>query len=251
MKPDRQSLPLLQQLHERVFAAPEVRAVIEAGFARLAAELRSRLEPPHATCTIPIEVFARALPDAGVGRGDGSERKAYGHQGRADGRCGDTGQRLRADVDQVRLCRLFLLRRGARMAAPERHRNSVQRLVSYRGSGCIHQGRPSAGPHGLRPRAICSPPAVPGQDARPPGQDGRPSAGTRRHADLDRYWDIVPVDVWHFPEAAADDDWATVTFHSAAEEEIMDEMWPAAESEPDGASVATRWPGASPLHLDE
>ena len=31
--------------------------------------------------------------------------------------------------------------------------------------------------------------------------------------------------VWHYPEAATDHDWATVTFHSAGEHEIVDELW--------------------------
>ena len=107
--------------------------------------------------------------------------------------------------DRVRLCRLFLLRGGARMAAPERHCNSVQRLVSYRGSGSIHQGVPGGDPEGLGARTICS-----------PGADD---------CDLARHWDIVPAGVWHYPEAAGGEGWATVTFHSATEGEIVDELW--------------------------
>ena len=181
MKPDRQSLPLLRRLHERVFADPAVRAVLDAGFAQLAAALRKRPDPPHVARTIPIELFADD-----------------------------------ARNDQVRLCRLFLLRRGKRMAVPERHRNSVQRLVSYRGRGAIHQGVPGGGPEGLRARAIGSPGAK-----RSAHRDG-PVADT---TDLVRHWDIVPEGIWHFPEAAEDRDWATVTFHSAAEDEIVDELW--------------------------
>ena len=181
MKPGPESLPLLQRLHERVFADPAVRPVLEAGFARLAAALRQRPDPPHAACTIPIALFA------------------------------DCARR-----DQVGLCRLFLLLRGARMAEPERHRNSVQRLVSYRGSGSIHQGVAGGGPQRLRARAISSPGA-----SGPAHREG-PVVGT---VDLERHWDIVPAGVWHFPEAAKHEDWATVTFHSAAEDEIIDELW--------------------------
>lgn len=192
MKPDHESLPLLRRLHERVFADPEVHAVLQAGFARLAAELRSRSEPPHATRTIPIELFVRdALRESALGNLDPESEPSI-------------------ERHRVRLCRLFLLRRGARMAVPERHRNSVQRLVCYRGQGCIHQGVPGSGPEGLRPRNICSPP-ITGASAVP--------------VDLGCHWDIVPQGVWHFPEAAADEDWATVTFHSAAEDEIVDELW--------------------------
>ena len=183
MKPDRQSLPLLQRLHERVFADPEVRAVLDAGFAQLALELEGRPDPPHATCTVPIDLFT----------GVGQDRITAASE---DGVAADRH-------DRIRLCRLFLLRRGARMAVPERHRNSVQRLVSYRGKGSIHQGVPGGGPEGLRARAVFS-----------------PDADT---TDLGRHWDIVPEGVWHFPEAATDEDWATVTFHSAADDEIVDE----------------------------
>ena len=181
MKPDRQSLPLLRRLHERVFADPAVRAVLDAGFGQLAAALQKRPDPPHAARTIPIELFA-----------DGARN------------------------DQVRLCRLFLLRRSKRMAVPERHRNSVQRLVSYRGRGTIHQGVPGGSPEGLRARAIGSPGAK-----RSTHRDGPVADAT----DLARHWDIVPEGIWHFPEAAEDRDWATVTFHSAAEDEIVDELW--------------------------
>lgn len=215
MKPDDQSLPLLHALHERVFAAPEVRAMLDAGFARLAEELRSRPDPPHATCTVPIELFVGAAPVVPTAPRRGGERE------------GDPDPRSTANTEgapeeaPVRLCRLFLLRRGARMAVPERHRNSVQHLVSYQGSGSIHQGVPDGGvpgrgPEALRPRAITS-----------PGAKG-PAHRDCTVADitgLGRHWDIVPEGVWHFPEAAEDRDWATVTFHSAAEDEIVDERW--------------------------
>lgn len=178
MRPDPESLPLLHRLHERAFGDTDVRKVLDAGFARLASELRTRPEPPHATCTVPIELFV------------------------------DDGRH-----DEIRLCRLFLLRRGARMALPERHRNSVQRLVSYRGAGLIHQGVRGGGPEGLSPRTISSPGHT---------RHDEPAAAP---ADLHLHWDIVPAGVWHFPEAARGEDWATVTFHSAAEDEIADEYW--------------------------
>lgn len=189
MKPDEESLPLLLRLHERVFADPEVRAVLDAGFAQLAEELGRQAEPPHATCTVPIELFTAAGEDRVAGQ---DPITALGE-----------APTVAHVHDQVRLCRLFLLRRGARMAVPERHRNSVQRLVSYRGSGSIHQGVPGDGPEGLRARAICSP--------------GADESGLARH------WDFVPAGVWHYPEADGAEDWATVTFHSAAEGEIADE----------------------------
>ncbi len=180
MRPDAPSLPLLRALHQRVFAVPEVRATLDVAFKELAEALRERIEPPHATCAIPIELFTRGLATA--------------------------------LADEVRLCRAFLLRRGGRMAVPEVHRNSVQRLVSYRGWGRIHAegaGEGSRrGPRNLVARTIHS-----------------PDRGSPRTIPIERCWDIVPAGVWHLPEAGAGADWATVTFHSAPEDEIVDEYW--------------------------
>ena len=182
MRPDRGSLPLLRRLHERVFGCPEVRGALTAAFEELSSVLEERPDPPHATRGIPVELFV-----------DGG---------------------LPAVDEPVRLCRLFLLRRGARMASPEVHRNSVQRLVSYRGRGRIHQGAPGGGPFGLRPREIGGSVA-----------DGLSAGGRPDDLDIVCRWDIVPAGVWHYPEAGGDLDWATVTFHSAAEDEIADEVW--------------------------
>ncbi len=179
MTPDPASLPLLLRLHKRIFADAEMRAVLDAAFAEMAAELAGRAELPHVARSVPIGPFRVAL--------------------------------LPAEAREVRLCRLFLLGRGKRMAHPERHRNSVQRLVSYQGRGRIHQAMRGGGAGELEPREIRSPvePATEETDA----------------ALLDRYWDIVPAGVWHFPEASAEGDWATVTFHSAAEDTIADGVW--------------------------
>ena len=209
MTPGSGSLPLLRALHDLVFAAEEVRAVLEAAFEELSVELRDRPEAPHATRAIPTHLFARALPQ-GLPGIDGHE----------------TGSR----TDQVRLCRAFLLLRGACMAAPERHRNSVQRLVSYRGRGRIHQGVVGGGALHLAAREIHSPGA---QEVGLSGWSGPTEAGLLApHASASpdfraasRFWDIVPPGVWHFPEAGGEEDWATVTFHSAAEDEIIDELW--------------------------
>ena len=196
MRPDAASLPLLRELHQRVFGEPQVRATLDAAFEGLAEELRGRAEPPHAARVIRIDLFTRGLPTGFVGA--------------------------------VRLCRAFLLRRGCRMATPEVHGNSVQRLVSYRGQGRIYaeagglggtraatagSGRgnrhdPQRGPLDLVPRAIRS-----------------PNTAAIRAMPIEHCWDIVPAGVWHYPEAGADADWATVTFHSASEGEIVDELW--------------------------
>ena len=180
MRPHRDSLPLLRRLHERVFGCEEVRAVLSAAFAELAAALGARPRSLHAMSVIPVDRFVK--------------------------------DPMPAVEDPVRLCRLFLLRRGTRMATPERHRNSVQRLVSWRGCGRIHQGVPGERPDDLRPREICSPHA------------GSSADGWANDRELHACWDIVPAGVWHFPEAAEERDWATVTFHSAGEGRIVDEI---------------------------
>ena len=215
MKPESGSLPLLRALHDLVFAAEQVRAVLDAAFEELSVELRDRPEAPHATRAIPTHLFARALPQ-GLPGIDGHE----------------TGSR----TDQVRLCRAFLLRRGARMAAPERHANSVQRLVSYRGRGRIHQGVVGGGALHLAAREIHSPGAdevgfvgwsgSSGTRLPAPGLPAPSSSESPVFPDAARFWDIVPPGVWHFPEAGREEDWATVTFHSADEDEIIDELQP-------------------------
>ncbi|MDE2875500.1 MAG: hypothetical protein OXU69_09735 [Gemmatimonadota bacterium] len=179
MRPDPDSLPLLRRLHGRVFGCEEVRAVLAAAFAQLAASLEAQPGARYTMTVIPVD---RLLEDP-----------------------------MPAEEDPVRMCRLFLLRRGARMAAPERHRNSVQRLVSWRGAGRIHQGAPGEGPDDLRPREIRSP-------------RGGLSGGSATDRELLACWDVVPAGVWHFPEAGEGRDWATVTFHSAGEDEIVDEL---------------------------
>ena len=181
VRPDAGSLPLLRALHRRVFGAAEVRAVLDAAFAELADELRERPEPPHAARVIPIELFTQGLAPPLAG--------------------------------QVRLCRAFLLGRGRRMAAPEVHRNSVQRLVSCRGRGLIHAAGAGRGPRRFEARPVRSP--VPSHSGGPPGAPA---------VRIEPFWDIVPAGVWHYPEAGPGADWATVAFHSASEGEIIDEI---------------------------
>lgn len=203
VRPDAGSLPLLRELHRRVFADPTVRATLNAAFAELAGELRERTEPPHASRVIPLDPFTRGLP---------AELAA-----------------------EVQLCRAFLLRRGCRMGTPEVHRNSVQRLVSYRGRGRIHS---EAGGGGGTPKATTESGRRRRRDPRRERRDPRrgplalvprairsPDTEAVRATPIERCWDIVPAGTWHYPEAEAGADWATVTFHSASESEILDELW--------------------------
>ena len=90
------------------------------------------------------------------------------------------------------------------METPEIHRNSIQRLASYRGRGTIHSAGPGGHDMDFKPYAL---------------DDCERSVVT----DLNQLWDVVPVNTWHFPEASAEGDWHTVTFHSAGSAEIVDE----------------------------
>ncbi len=106
--------------------------------------------------------------------------------------------------DKVNLCRVFILRKGRRMETPEIHRNSIQRLTSYQGRGTIHSAAPGGQDMDFKPYALDDP-------------------EQSLVADPNQVWDVVPLNTWHFPEASAEGDWHTVTFHSADSAEIVDE----------------------------
>ena len=162
---------LIRELHELI-RNRSAEAAIEEAFVRAGLDLESRDDGlPYASAELPIDVF------------------------KAD---------LSPDVrDAVNMCRVFILRRGCRMMTPEIHRNSIQRLLSYRGSGTIHSAKATDPDVRFVPWALKD------------NQDG--------DGDLDVLWDVVPANTWHFPEADASGDWNTVTFHSASSFEIVEE----------------------------
>jgi len=106
--------------------------------------------------------------------------------------------------ENIRLCRVFVLKSGMQMPASEIHRNSVQRLVSYRNRGAIHSAAPGGVDMNFTAFPLRSP--VPGEAS-----------------EITSHWDIVPANTWHFPEAYDSGDWLTVTFHSAGADQIIDE----------------------------
>ena len=164
---------LIQRLHELVFEDEEFRSALEKAFltarARLDAEGNAL---PYSSAEVPPAAFKSKLAES-----------------------------LR---DRVNLCRVFILRKGRRMETPEIHRNSIQRLTSYRGHGTIHSAGPGGHDMDFKPYAL---------------DDCERSVVT----DLNQLWDVVPVNTWHFPEASAEGDWHTVTFHSSGSAEIVDE----------------------------
>jgi len=109
--------------------------------------------------------------------------------------------------DRVRLCRVFTIKAGERAPHEEIHRNSIQRLVSFRGTGAVNCAQPGAVDRTYAPHPIASPDSA-------------------NASDITRCWDVVPENTWHFPEARGTDQWFGVAFHSASADTIIDEYIP-------------------------
>lgn len=169
--------PLIEHLHQLVFGEEECRGAIEAALLRAVARFSEPVfEKPYSSWTIPIDSFRSGLPEL-----------------------------LR---DQVRLCRVFAIKAGQRAPHEERHRNSIQRLVSFRGGGIVHcaPANSSGGPYTAR--SVFSPDSDNGKD-------------------ILQCWDVVPENTWHYPQAQpGQHDWYGVAFHSAGADEIEDEYVP-------------------------
>ncbi len=102
---------------------------------------------------------------------------------------------------------VFALRANA-VSGPERHPNSIQRVMSYRGSADL-QTRPAD--KWLSHRLVSG-----------------------RAAPLENRWLSIPAGVWH-QGAMGDENWTVVSFHTVPAEELIEER-PAAA----GAGVARR-----------
>ena len=106
--------------------------------------------------------------------------------------------------DEVRLCRVFTIKAGARAQHEEIHRNSIQRLVSFRGTGAVNCAYPGGSDRTYKPHQIVSP--------------------EQPHVhDISYCWDVVPESTWHFSEARGTEQWFGVAFHCASAETIVDE----------------------------
>ena len=167
---------LVRGLHQLVFKDAEFRSALAAAFERARTELENEENAlPYSSAEVPPALFESKL-----------------------------AKDLR---NKVNLCRVFILRRARRLETPEVHRNSIQRLTSYRGRGTIHSAATGGQDMDFKPYVL---------------EDPEQSL----ISDLNKVWDVVPMNTWHFPEASAEGDWHTVTFHSAASEEIIDEYAP-------------------------
>ena len=91
---------------------------------------------------------------------------------------------------------VFVLRAGTN-TGPERHPNSHQRMVSWKGSGDMQMGDLGR----LQSNVLISDLAAP----------------------LEKRWISIPKNVWHQPVVANESDWAVVSFHTVPAEELIEE----------------------------
>ncbi len=101
----------------------------------------------------------------------------------------------------VRSSWVFTLRARATTGA-ERHPNSCQRMMSFRGTGDLQTG----GEGHWKSNLLIS----------------------NREADLERRWVAIPPNVWH-QAVVPDADWAVVSFHTVPAEELIEERPDAAD----------------------
>lgn len=95
----------------------------------------------------------------------------------------------------IRSSWVFVLRAGTTSGA-ERHPNSHQRVMAYRGRGDLQTFTDRA----WRSNVLQSEPDAP----------------------LEHRWLSIPVNEWHKPVMGADD-WVVVSFHTATDEELIEE----------------------------
>jgi hypothetical protein len=138
---------------------PGVESVIEAIAARVLHKLASNPEATLAWEPVPLEAYGGGLPP------------------------------------EIRSSWVFVLRAQTTSGA-ERHPNSHQRMMSYRGAGDLQTWEAGA----FRSNALAS-------DAKAP---------------LEQRWVSIPVNVWHKPVMGADD-WVVVSFHTAPADALIEE----------------------------
>jgi hypothetical protein len=104
--------------------------------------------------------------------------------------------------DFIRSSWVFILRAGATTGA-ERHPNSQQRMVSWRGTGDLQTG----GPGRWQSNRLVSDPA----------------------AELEKRWVSIPTNGWH-QCVVPDANWVVVSFHTVPAEELIEERPEASDS---------------------
>ncbi len=144
---------------DRAVSSTPVRRRIAAIIRRVERKLRANPEAALAWEPIPLNLYTEPLPEG------------------------------------IRSSWVFILRAGTTTGA-ERHPNSHQRMMSYRGSGDFQTRRTGR----WRPRPLTSDPA----------------------AAVAERWISIPPGMWHQGVVPAED-WVVVSFHTAAEEELIEE----------------------------
>ena len=113
--------------------------------------------------------------------------------------------------DEIASSWVFVLREGCTTGA-ERHPNSIQRFMSYRGSADMQtwDGLAWVSHH------LSSDP----------------------QARIEQRWLSIPTNVWHRPVMGRGD-WVVVSFHTAADDQLIEEC-PADDENPDGGPVSSK-----------
>jgi len=115
--------------------------------------------------------------------------------------------------DEIRSSWVFVLRAGTTTGA-ERHPNSIQRVMSFRGAADLQTW-----------------------------EDGRWRSNPLATADApDGRWLTIPVHVWHRPVVAPGSDWIVVSFHTASDGQLIEER-PLDDERPEATGSQERYAG--------
>ncbi len=151
----------LLELLDGAVHRPPVRQHLNSGIHRLDARLDANPHEPMVWEPVPLEVYGIDLPD------------------------------------EIRSSWIFILRANSASGA-ERHPNSIQRMMSFRGHGDLQTKEQLDNPWFSHPL-----------DSDP-------------HRPLVDRWLVIPVKVWH-QAVVPNQNWAVVSFHTAPAHELMEE----------------------------
>jgi hypothetical protein len=155
---DAQETDIIETL-DRIVRQPQVAQVLESAICQGQAQLAQAPGTVSASIPIPLSTYGEQL------------------------------------TQTIQSSRIFILRARS-TSGIERHPNSHQRVLSYRGSGEILTLEGEK----WRSHAITSEPGM----------------------EVGKRWSSVPEGIWHQP-IAGESDWAVVVFHTASQDELVDE----------------------------
>ena len=166
------NVELITVLHHIIYDDKNILSLIDKKFINIKKELDSQTDQcKYSSGNIDIELFKKYLP---------INMK-----------------------NKVNLCRLFVLKKNCKMKQFECHKNSIQRLMSYKNSGSINSIDSLNLQSDIKVNHLKTFTDIP-------------------KPDILECWNIIQENNWHYPKATDMGDWYTVTFHSAAESEIID-----------------------------